>query len=59
MVKVNCAMSTSSSDTVIGVLDIYGFEIFDNNSFEQVRRKMGASVALCVCTCVCVLAIVE
>jgi myosin I len=32
--KVNGAMM-SGTDKVIGVLDIYGFEIFENNSFEQ------------------------
>ena len=29
---INCRKADS---IVIGVLDIYGFEIFDNNSFEQ------------------------
>ncbi|CAD6184828.1 unnamed protein product [Caenorhabditis auriculariae] len=36
--SINSAMhvpSTSSSDLSMGILDIYGFEIFDNNGFEQ------------------------
>ena len=33
--KLGPTNSLKGDSTVIGVLDIYGFEIFDNNSFEQ------------------------
>ncbi|XP_076333523.1 LOW QUALITY PROTEIN: unconventional myosin-Ie-like [Tachypleus tridentatus] len=32
---VNSAMQTSYSELSLGILDIYGFEIFQNNGFEQ------------------------
>lgn len=32
---VNSAMQTNCSDLTIGILDIYGFEIFQKNGFEQ------------------------
>ncbi|EZA57696.1 Myosin-Ie [Ooceraea biroi] len=33
--KVNSAMETNTDGYEIGILDIYGFEIFDKNGFEQ------------------------
>lgn len=33
--KVNEAMQTSVAGQSIGILDIYGFEIFEHNGFEQ------------------------
>jgi myosin-1 len=36
MQRVNKAMETDGSDSfTIGILDIYGFEIFQQNGFEQ------------------------
>lgn len=35
MQKVNDAMETKTTCQNIGILDIYGFEIFEKNGFEQ------------------------
>jgi len=33
--RVNKAMETKSGGLTVGILDIYGFEIFQQNGFEQ------------------------
>jgi myosin I len=33
--RVNSAMETTSQGQSTGILDIYGFEIFEKNGFEQ------------------------
>lgn len=38
--RVNTAMETSFQGNSIGILDIYGFEIFEKNGFEQVNYQI-------------------
>ena len=38
----------ASDSIVIGVLDIYGFEIFDNNRQVNLRSNMHVLVILCL-----------
>lgn len=34
-IELSCSSNSYNKKILIGILDIYGFEIFKNNSFEQ------------------------